>query len=66
MESKTKVFGHPFHPMLVMFPVGLLSTAVIFDIIHLVTGNPVLATVSFYMLWSPDYLQSAGCYALAM
>lgn len=50
MESKTKVFGHPFHPMLVMFPVGLLSTAVIFDIIHLVTGNPVLATVSFYMI----------------
>lgn len=50
MESRTKVFGHPFHPMLVVFPVGLLSTAVIFDIIHLVTGNPVLPTVSFYMI----------------
>jgi uncharacterized membrane protein len=36
--------------MLVVFPVGLLATAVIFDILHLATGNPVLATVSFYMI----------------
>jgi uncharacterized membrane protein len=50
MESKTKVFGHPFHPMLIVFPVGLLSTAVIFDIIYLVTGTPILATVSYYMI----------------
>jgi len=50
MESKTKVFGHPFHPMLIVFPVGLLATAVIFDIIHLINRNPVLTTVSFYMI----------------
>lgn len=50
MESKTKVFGHPFHPMLVVFPIGLLATAVIFDVIYLVTGNPDLTTVSFYMI----------------
>ena len=50
MESKTKVLGHPLHPMLIVFPVGLLATAVIFDIIYLVTRNPTLATVSFYMI----------------
>jgi len=50
MESKTKVLGHPLHPMLIVFPVGLLATAVIFDIIYLVTRNPILATVSFYMI----------------
>jgi uncharacterized membrane protein len=50
MESKTKVLGHPVHPMLIVFPVGLLATAVIFDIIYLVTRNPTLATVSFYMI----------------
>lgn len=50
MESKTKLFGHPVHPMLIVFPLGLLATAVIFDIIHLVTDNPLLATVSFYMI----------------
>jgi uncharacterized membrane protein len=36
--------------MLIVFPVGLLATAVIFDILHLATGNPVLAAVSFYMI----------------
>lgn len=50
MESKTKVFGHPVHPMLIVFPVGLLATAVIFDIIYLAAGTPILATVSFYMI----------------
>lgn len=50
MESKTKLFGHPVHPMLIVFPIGLLATAVIFDIIYLVTRNPTLATVSFYMI----------------
>jgi uncharacterized membrane protein len=36
--------------MLIVFPVGLFATAVIFDILHLATGNPLLATVSFYMI----------------
>jgi uncharacterized membrane protein len=50
MESKTKFFGHPIHPMLIVFPIGLLATAVIFDIIYLAANNPILATVSFYMI----------------
>ena len=50
MESKVKLFGHPVHPMLIVFPLGLLATAVVFDILHLAIGNPVLATVSFYMI----------------
>lgn len=45
-----KIFGHPVHPMLVVFPVGLFATAVIFDILHLIFGNPVFPTVSFYMI----------------
>ena len=50
MESKVKLFGHPVHPMLVVFPLGLLATAVIFDIIYLVNGNPAFPTTSFYMI----------------
>lgn len=50
MESRVKLFGHPVHPMLIVFPVGLLATAVIFDIFYMATRNPVLATVSFYMI----------------
>src|SRR5690242_3989496 len=48
MESKVKLFGHPIHPMLIVFPLGLLAIAVIFDIIRLITGNEALATVSFW------------------
>lgn len=40
MESHSKVFGHPAHTILITFPLGLLSTAVIFDTLHLVTKNP--------------------------
>jgi uncharacterized membrane protein len=38
MESKAKLFGHPIHPMLIVFPLGLLAMALIFDIIALFTG----------------------------
>jgi uncharacterized membrane protein len=50
MESKVKLAGHPVHPMLIVFPIGLLATAVIFDIIYLAANNPILAMVSFYMI----------------
>jgi uncharacterized membrane protein len=36
--------------MLVVFPLGLLATAVIFDILYLIFGNPLFPTVSFYMI----------------
>jgi uncharacterized membrane protein len=50
MESRAKLFGHAIHPILIVYPLGLLSTAVIFDIIYLVTGNPRWATISFWMI----------------
>jgi uncharacterized membrane protein len=50
MESKTRLFGHPIHPMLVVFPLGLLATAVVFDILYLSNGNQAFPTASFYMI----------------
>ena len=50
MESKAKALGHPIHQMLIPFPFGLLATAVIFDIIYLVWGNPTMATVAYWMI----------------
>lgn len=50
MESKAKILGHPIHQMLIPFPVGLLATAVIFDVIHLVWGNPTMGIVSYWMI----------------
>lgn len=49
MESKIKLFGHPVHPMLIVFPLGLLATGVIFDILYLITGNENLPVASFWM-----------------
>jgi uncharacterized membrane protein len=46
MESRAKIAGHAIHPMLIVFPLGLLATAVIFDIVYLITnrtGFPVAA-----------------------
>ena len=49
MESKAKLFGHAIHPILIVYPLGLLSTGVIFDLIYLVTANPTWATVSLWL-----------------
>lgn len=48
MESKVKVLGHPIHPMLIVFPLGLLAIAVLFDILRMFTGNEALAEVAFW------------------
>jgi uncharacterized membrane protein len=50
MESKAKVLGHPIHPILIVFPLGLLATAVVFDVIHLATGQPRWTEIAFYMI----------------
>ena len=50
MESRAKVFGHPLHQILIVFPLGLLATAVIFDVVHLATGEPRWADISFWMI----------------
>ena len=50
MEARAKIFGHAIHPILIVYPLGLLSAAVIFDIIYLATGNPTWTTVSFWMI----------------
>jgi uncharacterized membrane protein len=43
-----KLLGHPIHPMLIVFPLGLLATAVVFDILYVATANDDLATFSYY------------------
>src|SRR5438270_11643057 len=37
--TDVRVFRHPVHPMLIVFPLGLLTTSLIFDIIYLGTGE---------------------------
>lgn len=50
MESRAKLLGHPVHQMLIVFPLGLLGMAVIFDIIRLMTGATGLASSSYHMI----------------
>jgi uncharacterized membrane protein len=50
MESRVKLAGHPVHPMLIVFPLGLLATAVVFDVIFLVTNTPSWTVAAYYMI----------------
>lgn len=50
MESRAKLFGHPVHPMLIVFPLGLLATAVAFDIVGLVSGTNEWFRISYWMI----------------
>jgi uncharacterized membrane protein len=50
MESKAKFLGHPIHQMLIVFPLGLLVTAVVFDAVYLVTDNDKWAEIAYWMI----------------
>lgn len=50
MHSKAKLLGHPIHPMLIVFPLGLLATSLIFDIAWIATGTGRWADIAYWMI----------------
>src|SRR5690349_11119448 len=50
MTSRAKLAGHPVHPMLITYPVGLLTTAVVFDIIYLINDRPGFTVAAAYAI----------------
>ncbi|MGH2350099.1 MAG: DUF2231 domain-containing protein [Chloroflexota bacterium] len=50
MESKAKFAGHAIHPMLIVFPLGLLVTSLVFDILYFLTGNVGFATAAYWSI----------------
>src|SRR2546423_9665581 len=50
MESKAKLLGHPIHPMLIVFPLGLLATAVAFDLVALINNDASWYRISFWII----------------
>jgi uncharacterized membrane protein len=50
MESKAKLLGHPIHQMLIVFPLGLLATGVVFDIIRLASDAVLFSEVAYWMI----------------
>lgn len=51
MSSRASFRGHPIHPMLIPFPIGLLVFSFVADLIFLWRGNPVWEdNIAFYTL----------------
>jgi uncharacterized membrane protein len=49
MRSRALLLGHSIHKMLIVFPVGLLGTAVVFDLIDLATGTGAFLVAAYWM-----------------
>lgn len=50
MASKASIAGHPVHPMLVAFPIGLWVTSFVIDVIFYFIRNPSLPLISKVLL----------------
>ena len=50
MESKARLFGHPVHQMLVVFPLGLFGTSVVFDLFHLAGRSDGASAIAYAMI----------------
>src|ERR671939_1117657 len=51
MASPASIGGHPIHPMIIPFPIGLWVFSLIADVIYLWRGNPVWRDwIAFYAL----------------
>ena len=50
MAGKINFLGHPVHPMLIVFPLGLLPTAVACDAIYWITHNPNWGHVAYWLI----------------
>lgn len=49
-NKSVEILGHPVHPMLIVFPLGLLATAVVFDILYFIFDRPGLSIAAFWMI----------------
>lgn len=49
---QTRLLGHPIHPMLIVFPLGLLATGVAFDIVGLAQGDSSWYSISYWLIAS--------------
>ena len=51
MASPASIGGHPIHPMIVPFPIGLWVFSLIADVVYLWRGNPIWRDyIAFYAL----------------
>ncbi len=50
MESRAKLLGHPIHQMLIVFPLGLLGMAVVFDLFAVASGDGYWSEIAYWMI----------------
>jgi uncharacterized membrane protein len=50
MKSRVLVARHALHPMLIVFPLGLLGTSVAWDICYLATGQARWGLIAFWTI----------------
>jgi uncharacterized membrane protein len=50
MRKSVTVAGHPVHPMLVVFPIGLWVFSLVSDAILVGSGNPIWSDIAFYTM----------------
>jgi uncharacterized membrane protein len=50
MEARARILGHPIHPMLIVFPLGLLTASFFFDVAFCVWRSGELAIVAFWLI----------------
>jgi len=54
MESRAAIAGHPIHPILIAFPLGLWITSFVVDVVFYFSRHPTLLVISKFLL-------AAGC-----
>jgi len=62
-KSTAQIAGHPFHPMLVPFPIAFLVGTFVADIVYSSTKNPFWAQMAYWLLIAA--LVMAGLAAIA-
>ena len=50
MKSRARLLGHPVHQMLIVFPLGLLTAAVIFDVVGLLLDEAGWWSLSYWVM----------------
>ena len=48
MESRLRIAGEAVHPVLVMFPLGLFTMALLFDLGNLLGGPDILGSLAYW------------------
>lgn len=62
-KSTAQIAGHPFHPMLIPFPIAFLVGTFVCDIVYRANGDPFWAGVAYWLLAAA--LVMAGLAAVA-